>query len=80
MITLNPLGSEQEDEDRMRRLREILLRHPGPTSVMLFFPDDPLVGMPTHMPLKRTVDASDALCAEVDALLGAGCYTVGAAP
>jgi hypothetical protein len=74
VITLNPLGSEQEDEERMRRLKAILLRHPGPAGVMLYFPDDPLVGMPTHMPLKRTVDASDAFCDEVTALLGAGCY------
>jgi DNA polymerase-3 subunit alpha len=74
VITLNPLGSEQEDEERMRRLKAILLRHPGPTGVMLYFPDDPLVGMPTHMPLKRTVDASEAFCGEVGALLGAGCY------
>ncbi|HEX6606301.1 MAG TPA: hypothetical protein VF276_05225, partial [Chloroflexia bacterium] len=74
VITLNPLGSEQEDEERMRRLKAILLRHPGSTGVMLYFPDDPLVGMPTHMPLKRTVDASGAFCDEVTALLGAGCY------
>ncbi|MDQ2808296.1 MAG: hypothetical protein M3Z04_15495, partial [Chloroflexota bacterium] len=74
VITLHPLANESEDDVRMQHLKAILVRHPGPTGVMLFFPDDPLVGMPTHMPLKRTVTADESFCAEIDGLLGADCY------
>ncbi|HUS14095.1 MAG TPA: hypothetical protein VM536_03660, partial [Chloroflexia bacterium] len=52
LITLHPLADEQADEERMRRLKEILVHHPGSTRVRLYFPDDPLVGGPTYMPLK----------------------------
>ena len=74
VITLHPLANESDDEARMLQLKAILVRHPGPTGVMLFFPDDPLVGMPTHMPLKRMVTADESFCAEIDDLLGADCY------
>jgi hypothetical protein len=77
VITLPPLHDEQEDETRMRRLKEIVVRHPGPTGLWLYLPDDPTVGGPTYMPIKRTVAASDDFCAEVEALLGAGCLTLG---
>ncbi|HMA38202.1 MAG TPA: PHP domain-containing protein [Chloroflexia bacterium] len=74
VITLHALANEQEDEDRMLRLKAILVQNPGPLGVLLYFPDDPTVGGPTYMPLKRTVAASAAFCDAVDALLGAGCF------
>jgi hypothetical protein len=74
VITLHALADEAADETRMRELKAIILRHPGPTGVMLYFPDDPLVGMPTTQPLKRTVSGDESFCAEIEGLLGAGCY------
>jgi len=76
VITLHPVGSDHEDDERMRLLKQIMLRHPGPTNVMLYFPDDPLVGAPTYMPLKRTVSPDDAFQTEVAGLLGDGCLEV----
>src|SRR5204863_7520499 len=74
VITLHALADEAADEARMRALKRIILDHPGPTGVLLYFPDDPLVGMPTTQPLKRTVSGDESFCAEIEALLGAGCY------
>ena len=47
---------------------------PGAARRAALLPRRPAVGGPTFMPVKRTVAASPEFCAEVEALLGAGCY------
>ncbi len=74
VLTLAPLLDDAADDARMLRLREIMKQYPGETAVLLYFPDDPTVGGPAYMPLKRKVAATPEFCAAVGTLLGPGSY------
>ena len=66
------LSDRPEVKDQLPRLREVLLRHPGATSVALTVPVDPCMEADTAPLPNVTVTANEHFVADVEEVLGKG--------
>jgi DNA polymerase-3 subunit alpha len=70
------LSDRPEAKDQLPRLRDVLLRHPGATSVALTVLMDPSMEADTAPLPNLTVTASEHLVADVEEVLGKGALSL----